>query len=94
MDSTEIGTAIDLGSLRTRYAQAAAWAGWSAEDRAEISAAIGAAVASGDAATIASWQAWLDELVGLDWMAARCRAAERRIRDAAARWELERKGAA
>lgn len=70
--------------LRARYRQAAAWCGWSEQDRAEISGALAAAVQAGDAATLALWRDWLEALAGTAEFAPRCRALEARIRAARA----------
>lgn len=69
--------------LRQRFALAAEWSGWSAEERAEIGQAIAEVVDAGDEEAAGLWLAWLEQLAGLDWLRPRLRAFEASVREAA-----------
>lgn len=71
---------IHLNRMRECFLVAATWCDWSDADKAEIGAAIKAAIDSGDEALIAYWAAYLEEASGLAHLTALCRAAEARIR--------------
>lgn len=69
----------ETARMRRCFKVAAVWAGWTADDQAEFSAAIRAALDAGDPEILACWQAWLEDMSGLERMTALCRAAESRI---------------
>lgn len=74
-----VGWGQPSAALRAALACAAAWVGWSKAERDEIAEAIKAALDSGDKAAESAWLGWLREVANLDFMAERCREAERRI---------------
>lgn len=75
--------AVDLNRMRRAFLSAAAWCGWSEADQAEIGAEIRAAIEAGNEEALAYWSARLEQLAGWTHLAARCRAAEARIRASA-----------
>lgn len=70
----------ETARMRRCFKVAAVWEGWTADDQAEISAAIRAALDAGEPEILACWQAWLEDMSGLDRMTTLCRAAEARIK--------------
>lgn len=74
----------DLTRMRQCFQVAAVWCGWSEADQAEIGAEIKAVLDSGDEALAAWWADYLEQASGLAHLTALCRAAEARIKDAAA----------
>jgi hypothetical protein len=70
----------ETARMRRCFKVAAVWAGWTADDQAEFSAAIRADLNAGDPESLACWQAWLEDMSGLERMTALCRAAEARIK--------------
>lgn len=71
---------VELQRMRTCFKVAGVWEGWTAEDQEEISAAIRADLDAGDPEILACWQAWLEDMSGLERMTALCRVAEARIK--------------
>lgn len=74
-------TAAEVARMRTCFAVAAVWEGWTPEEQAEIAAEIRQALDSGDPEIIQYWQAWLEEMSCLERLGELCRAAERRIKE-------------
>lgn len=55
---------VDLALMRRDFHQASAWHGWSAEDQAEIGAAIAEAMQAGEPELLAGWAEWLEQMAG------------------------------
>lgn len=73
-------TATEISRMRKYFNVAAVWEDWSEADQEEIGATIRADLDAGDPAILACWQAWLEDMSGLERMGALCRAAEARIK--------------
>lgn len=74
-----------LERMRLCFAVTAEWEGWDEQTRAEAAAEIRAAFDADDEEMLQLWAAWLEDMSGLDRMAALCRAAEARILEASPR---------
>lgn len=75
---------VNLERMRLTFSVAAEWLSWSAEDQAEFGAEIRSAIDSGNKQLLAWWNDYLEESSGLKRLAKLCRAAEARIKAAAA----------
>lgn len=78
-------TEAEMNRMRKCFNVAAIWEGWTEQDQAEIGVVIREALDVGDPEIIACWQAWLEDMSGLERMGALCRAAEARIKASCAK---------
>lgn len=74
---------VTMNRLRLTFGAAADRLGWSDADRADIGADIRSAIDAGDNDRLQWWADRLEEMSGLQQLAAMCRAMEARIHAAA-----------
>ncbi len=75
---------MNVNRMRQCFLVAAEWHGWSEQDQAEFGAEIKAAIEGENEVALAWWEAYLEEASSLTQLNSLCRAAEQRIRVAAA----------